>query len=473
MNVYGYARISEDDEKLGRGVARQSSDIFDHAQLLKLPAPTEIIVDNDRSASRYSKKKRPGYERLVSLLESATHPFTVIFWDVERLLRQPRDLEHLIDLADKNPHITLHSFTGELDLRTSDGRFVARILVAKAAKESDDISKRVKRLHQDRVRDLLPHGPASFGYHYVNGQLALHPTQAPILREMIDRALAGESLSSIARDLNARGIPRFKTTTPWQANHISRLVTTPRSAGLRSHNGRIVSESPSPHIPAVSSTTEWATLCELLSRRFDAPQGQPVRVYFLSGIPRCARCDLAMYAAPTVGRDRANKPKYHSYRYLCNHRRGGCSQSIVGPAVEDYVIERLLHQLQSPLVREALGETRAPRHTFDAEHNARIEQRLAELHAAYFDTSARMTREQYVKLRDNLEAQLQTPPPIRPNRKLPSTRTEWDELSITQRASLAKLLIRNLTIRPGSRSIKQPLTRISLELQDFTTERRC
>ena len=68
----------------------------------------------------------------------------VIFYDLDRLARQPRDLEDLIDLAEyyKRP---VETVTGQLDLRTSNGRAMARVLVAMANKSSEDTSRRVAR----------------------------------------------------------------------------------------------------------------------------------------------------------------------------------------------------------------------------------------------------------------------------------------------------------------------------------------
>ena len=89
----------------------------------------EVLTDNDISASRYSKKPRPGYGRLLAAIVAGVD--RAVAYDVDRLLRQPRQLEDLIDLCEqRNGAFQLHNVNGELDLTTGGGRFIARMLVA-------------------------------------------------------------------------------------------------------------------------------------------------------------------------------------------------------------------------------------------------------------------------------------------------------------------------------------------------------
>jgi site-specific DNA recombinase len=52
-------------------------------------------------------------------------------WHVDRLFRQPRDLERLIDLADAGFRVI--SSHGSRDLSNPDDRYILRIEVAHAA----------------------------------------------------------------------------------------------------------------------------------------------------------------------------------------------------------------------------------------------------------------------------------------------------------------------------------------------------
>src|SRR5207249_1643445 len=71
--------------------------------------------------------RRPDWERLVDRVRSGVSDGVVV-WHTDRLFRQPRDLETLIDLADKGYKI--YSAHGARDLSNRDDRFILRIEVA-------------------------------------------------------------------------------------------------------------------------------------------------------------------------------------------------------------------------------------------------------------------------------------------------------------------------------------------------------
>jgi len=143
-------------------------------------------VDNDISVSQYSREKtRPAYDDLLDRVRTG-EPDRVVAWHVDRLYRRPRDLEDLIDLADEQGHqVEFHTLHGDIDLSTGDGRAMARVLVAFAAKESDDESRRIRRRIEQDVAEGRPHGPRPFGY--LDDKVTPCPDEAPILREMAAR----------------------------------------------------------------------------------------------------------------------------------------------------------------------------------------------------------------------------------------------------------------------------------------------
>lgn len=87
------------------------------------------FVDNDRSASRYARKVRPDFARVVELID-AGGARRIVPYSLDRLLPDPKELEELIDRADPRmrPTGTLRvtSLQGDIDLSSEDGRFQAR-----------------------------------------------------------------------------------------------------------------------------------------------------------------------------------------------------------------------------------------------------------------------------------------------------------------------------------------------------------
>ncbi len=85
---------------------------------------------------------RPGWQRLLERVESGVSDGIVV-WHTDRLFRQPRDLEKLIELGERG--FKVYSAHGEKDLADPDDRFILRIELAHAARSSDDTSQRIKR----------------------------------------------------------------------------------------------------------------------------------------------------------------------------------------------------------------------------------------------------------------------------------------------------------------------------------------
>ncbi|MFJ2953596.1 recombinase family protein [Streptomyces sp. NPDC087270] len=163
--------------------------------------PAHVYVDNSRSAwSRM--RKRPGWERLLD--DARERGFRhIIAYHPDRLMRQPRDLEELLQVSDDHA-ITLHGEANRRDLSDPDDRFILRIEVAHACRSSDDISRRLKSV-QDRVRDGKPQGGMRrFGYS--KDGMTIVEEEAEIVREVFDRYLKGEGAAPLAKDLHRRGI---------------------------------------------------------------------------------------------------------------------------------------------------------------------------------------------------------------------------------------------------------------------------
>src|SRR5439155_1000751 len=198
-----YARISSDREGDGLGVARQIEDCERLAER-KGWRVVERYVDDDVSA--WSGKRRPECARsLADLAAGSINGFLV--YDLDRLHRQPSELEAFIEMCARLRLTNVASVSGDIDLTTSDGQFQARILGAVAKKESDDKSRRIRRKHEEIAANGRVSGGGSRPYGYDADKLTVRPAEAAIVAECAKRLLAGEPVRSIAADLNARGVP--------------------------------------------------------------------------------------------------------------------------------------------------------------------------------------------------------------------------------------------------------------------------
>ena len=97
MHAAVYLRQSLDRTGEGQAVARQRKDCLALSKRRKW-TPIEY-VDNDRSAT--NGKVRPAYQRMLADIRDGKVG-ALVAWDLDRLYRQPRELEDLIDLADEH-----------------------------------------------------------------------------------------------------------------------------------------------------------------------------------------------------------------------------------------------------------------------------------------------------------------------------------------------------------------------------------
>jgi site-specific DNA recombinase len=234
IRIGAYQRISLDWEGEGLGVARQRADATKLAALKNWDI-AEFYTDNNISAFK-SSVLRPEFERMLSDLASGQID-GIVAYDLDRIARQPVDLERIIRLYEQRAGLVFATVQGSIDLSTSDGLTMARVMVTFANKSSMDTSRRTKRKNLDRAEMGLPHG-GHRPYGYLADLLTLHPVEAPLLREMGGKLIAGDSYKDIAYWMNEHDYP---TTTGklWYPITVRNTLRRERYAAVRTHLGLI------------------------------------------------------------------------------------------------------------------------------------------------------------------------------------------------------------------------------------------
>jgi len=342
-NAALYARISSDPNNTSLGVQRQIKDCLALAKRKGWTVVEPYFVDNDVSAT--SGKPRPKYELMMDALAAGEYD-ALICWDVDRLTRKPRELEDVIDLAEKRG-VQLASVGGEIDLATEQGRLTARIKGSVAKHEAEVISRRVKGKMAERAAAGAPHGPVPYGWRRepimddrgrrLGSRDVLHPEQAEIVRASIAAVLRGESLRALTARLNADG---QVTTTgrPWTTTTRRGVLLRERNAGLRLHQGVVIGKGD--WEPIIDEDTHARVVAVLTDPdRRTTPASSAVK-YLLSGIARCGVCDGPMR---TLNASTANGRTTDSY--ICQ-----AAYHVRRPrlAVDDFVLGHLFALLSQP-----------------------------------------------------------------------------------------------------------------------------
>lgn len=356
-----YARISRDSRGQALGVQRQEQLCRDLADR-KNWTVAEVYTDNDTSA--YSGKPRPAYERMLTDIEAGARD-AVLVVDTDRLTRTPAELEGFIDIADRN-RVALANVSGDLDLSTSDGRFRARIMGAVARQESEKKSERLRREREQAAQQGRAHGGRRpFGFE--RGGMQVRDAEAEIVRELVDRFLAGEGLRALAADLNERGVATVYGKS-WRVTTLRTLLAAPRLAGLRTHKGEVVGEA---KWPAIISREEHEQLRSALGDPRRAQRGRPPKS-LLTSLVVCGSCGERMATSQRRGRER---------RYVCHPAEGTPACGRVGvhaDHLEREVAEQVFAVLSGPGLAEALAARDEP-NSDAAEELQAAEERMAEL----------------------------------------------------------------------------------------------
>ena len=315
-----YARISADPKGEEAGVERQLKGC---KQLARKLGGRIVATFTDNDISAYSGKTRPQFDKMLEAM--ARREFDILItWDADRLYRGLKDLERIIDAA-VAADVTMRTVnSGDIDLSTSAGRMLARILGSVARQESEHHAERRRAANQERALagEWRKEGGRPFGY--TNDGEPLEP-EASMIRKAARDILSGTSLHSIARAWNESGVTTVRGR-PWSNLHCRRVLGNAVVAGLRVHRGEIVGKGTWP--PLVDETT-WRGLVAFLGDRSRKNTVAFERRYALSGVARCGSpgCGAPLYAAFPHGRAR-------SFVYVC---RQGSHVGRNGPALDDFV----------------------------------------------------------------------------------------------------------------------------------------
>jgi len=442
-----YARISSDREQDGLGVARQIEDCERLAER-KGWRVVEQYVDDDVSA--WSGRRRPEYARSLADLEAGTINGLLVY-DLDRLHRQPSELESFIALCQRLRLTNVASVSGEIDLTTADGQFQARILGAVAKKESDDKSRRIRRKHLEIAERGGVSGGGSRPYGYEADKVIVRPAEAAVVKECAQRLLAGEPVRSIVRDLNERGVTSA-TGGRWSPQSLRRMLASPRISGQRSHHGEVVATA---LWPGIISPSEGAAIRAVLANP-ERRTNKAARRYLLGGILACGQCGERLVARPRSGGQR---------RYACAKGPGfsGCGKTYINAdQVEVFVTEAVLHRLDSAELKRSQEKRLrdAPdAHRWWAEAE-QAQAQLVELATAYGQRE--ITMDELRAARKPIEQRLTAA--RKQLAKLSRTnvldgylgqsnklRAEWESLDLSQQHAIVATVVDSVVVGPARR----------------------
>lgn len=471
----GYTRISDDKRELGEGVGRQDDDVRALASRLGWTIG-EMITENDVSAFKRRRVRLPdgseamrvvreGFARLIDMIANGEADGLIVY-DLDRLARDMRDLEDLIDVVERSK-IPVASVTGSLRLASDADIAMARIMTVIANKSSRDTSRRVARKHEALAAEGRPSGGGIRAFGYRRDGITVEPTEAEVIKEIAERIIGGWSLHRIADDMNERQVSTVRGG-PWTAKNVKGVVVKARVAGLRTLRGEVVGDAV---WSAILDRETWEAVCDVLASR--AGSGAQRLVYWLTGSLYCGLCDKKLVAwNGTRGK-----------RFWCATPSGGCGKiAVLVKHAEKEIERRLLEYLGEPDVLDALQRARSAPDSLKTLRAdlAEDEAMLAELARAW--ASKQITFAEYTEARRVIDQRVReaksvvsgmTPRVVRRLLEAKDTRVGWESLGPFEKREVVKTLVPDgFTVQPAEphRAVFNPDRIKPRETSPFSTE---
>lgn len=413
-----------------------------------------VVLDDGTKAMRVV---RPAWSRMLADLRSGVID-SIIVYDSDRLMREPRDLEDLVDIWEASGRkIQFRAQTGSLRMEVDADLLHVRIMVAMANQSSKDTSRRVKAAAVERAQKGQYHGAgAAFGYELVKDPdtqrvigLREHPAHGAMLRDAYAHLLSGGSLNSIVKRWNEE---KRKTSrgNAWRSSPLKRSLMTPTIIGMREYNGELFPAD----WPALVSRDDWDKLRTLLSDPSRTGKGfgeGPGRgKYVLSGLVKCGGCGRSMVASVYSGGRGARG-------WVCAlSRTKGCTNSsrIAREPLESWVTEAALSSLKTPELQpdeQVSDEHVELRKAINKDHDA-----LRRLEDDYYDGLFDGDRPGFVRQRDRITARIaakeaQLLDAARSSvlagiESVESLRANWDTETVARRNSILGAVIDKIVI---------------------------
>jgi site-specific DNA recombinase len=451
-----YARISEDDTGLEKGVIRQLADARALAATRGWSVTAEY-ADNDVSA--LNGARREGYEALLRTVDGGDIDKIVVF-HTSRLWRNRAERADGIErlaaagvgiVAVKGP---------DLDLGSAYGRGLAGLIGEFDTLESEIKAERVAQAARQRAEEGRANGKVAYGWQRIyarDGRDRVtgfedveNPAEAAVVREIVGRLLSGQSLRAITESLNARRVPapgagqrrrrapgQDEHGTLWSKTSVKKIALRPANVAIRTHVGV---EYPAAW-PALISRERHERVKALLTDPARSVRRDGARKHLLTwGVGECGECGGALRVARRGNSRRGTKKEL----YVCDDGCVGRDERYVDEFVSGVVVERLSRADAAEIFA---GDDQAA-----AEATAQAEQLRARLDLVADDYAAGiLTRSQLHRVTASLRPQIETAErrarDLRPALDMSlleiagdRAAEAWERLGVTQRRAVLDVL---------------------------------
>lgn len=335
LRVAAYCRVSTDkDDQLNSLAAQQR---FFRSYIAGHPDWSLAGIFADEGLSGTSTKHRPQFSEMIERAVRGDIDL-IITKEVSRFARNTVDtLQVTRRLKEKGVGVIF--LNDNIDTRDNDGEFRLTIMASVAQEESRKISDRTRWGQLQAMKNGVVFGNDSlYGFTIRNGQLAVKPEQAEVVRQVYHKFLTErKGTHTIARELTEASVrPPLRPSGAWTSSMILKMLRNEKYCGdllqkkyrtidYLSHR-KILNDGAEEkvylrdHHEPIISREQFEAVQEELARRSGAAadKGRFSARYWFSGKVRCGACGRSFTVKRTA---RSGGREYQ--RFVCRGHYDG------------------------------------------------------------------------------------------------------------------------------------------------------
>ena len=291
-----------------------------------------IVGEYCDAAMTGTNDKRPQFQRLIR--DSAKGQFTIaILWKIDRFARNKYDSAIYKHKLKQNGVRIVYAKESIPD--GPEGIIFESLMEGFAEYYSANLSQNVKRGLYDSALKLQTLGQTAYGLRKgTDGKWEHNPVQAPIVKRIFEEYVAGRSIISICKQLNAEGY-RTLTGGLFNKNGLRTILKNEKYCGVYQYADIRVEDG----IPAIVSKELFAMAQQMIKKNHEKPAAKKEDGGFLlSGKLFCGHCGELMTG--DCGTSRLGR--VYSYYTCINRRQKKCDKERARKEwIEDVIVHKL------------------------------------------------------------------------------------------------------------------------------------
>ncbi|MBR6158468.1 MAG: recombinase family protein [Lachnospiraceae bacterium] len=227
LRVAAYARVSTgSDEQL---VSLETQKNHYEKYIKARPDWEYAGLYYDEGVTGTSMAKRDGLKRMLDDCDRGLIDYIVVK-SISRFSRNTvESIETVRKLCEKGIYIFFEK--ENIDTGKMEGELMLSILSSLAESESHSISENYRWSIQRRFQNgTYKSNYMPYGYDSVDGRMVINEEEAEIVRRIFNSFLSGKSAQTIAKELNAEGIPA-KRGNHWAASSVNGMIKNEKYIG--------------------------------------------------------------------------------------------------------------------------------------------------------------------------------------------------------------------------------------------------